>query len=160
MSATGKWSDIGIATRQSVDILVGGASTREPRNNIALELKHYQDMVDRVMICEVRQIEHVRSSSLRFVGILAECMRPRLPHTLCSHTTHLAPVPSTGTKVCRPYLYTRAPSFQVLRSVLGLYPLHPSYHNQARDYEGRTFHYHSKVSLHLNHPSYDIQKVQ
>lgn len=59
MSATGKWSDIGIATRQSVDILVGGASTREPGNNIALELKHYQDMFDRVMICEVRQIEHV-----------------------------------------------------------------------------------------------------
>ena len=52
MSATGRWSDIGIATRQSVDILVGGASTREPRINIALELKHYQDMVDRVMICE------------------------------------------------------------------------------------------------------------
>ena len=97
-------------------------------------------------------------TSLRIVGIPVECMRPRLPHTLCSHTAHLAPVPSTGTKVCRPCLYTRAPSSLVLRSVLGLYQLHPSYHNQARDYEGRTFHYHSKVSLHLNHPSYDIQK--
>ena len=55
MSATGKWFDIGLATRQSVDTPVRGASTREPRNIRALELKHYQDMVDRViMICEVR----------------------------------------------------------------------------------------------------------
>ena len=54
MSATGKWFDIGPATRQSVNTPVTGASTREPQNIRALELKHYQDKVDRVMICEAR----------------------------------------------------------------------------------------------------------
>ena len=51
MSATGKCFDIGIATRQSLDMWA--ESTNGSRNINALELKHYQTMVDRAFIREV-----------------------------------------------------------------------------------------------------------
>ncbi len=56
MSATGKCFDIGNATRQSLDIW--RESTGEAENISALELRHYQDMVDRALTHEVRQPEH------------------------------------------------------------------------------------------------------
>lgn len=52
MSATGKCFDIGNATRQSLD--VWAESTSKPGNISVSELKHYQDMIDRALIREVR----------------------------------------------------------------------------------------------------------
>lgn len=52
MSATGKCFDIGNATRQSLDIW--SESTQEAGDISALELKYYQDMVDRALTHEVR----------------------------------------------------------------------------------------------------------
>ena len=52
MSATGKCFDIGNATRQSLDIWEQSMS--KPENISALELKHYQEIVDRALIREVR----------------------------------------------------------------------------------------------------------
>lgn len=51
MSATGKCFDIGNATRQSLDIWE--ESTRRAGSISAIELRHYQDMVDRALNHEV-----------------------------------------------------------------------------------------------------------
>ena len=56
MSATGKCFDIGFATRTSLEIWA--ESTRKAGNISVVELKHYQDMVDRVLNREVRKIEN------------------------------------------------------------------------------------------------------
>ena len=52
MSATGKCFDIGNATRQSLEIWA--ESTRKPEFLSALELKYYQDIVDKALLHEVR----------------------------------------------------------------------------------------------------------
>ena len=52
LSATGKCFDIGNATGQALDMWA--ESTRNPGRISALELKHYQDMVDEALIREVR----------------------------------------------------------------------------------------------------------
>ena len=56
MSATGKCFDIGNATRQSLDIWE--ESTRKAGNISAMELRHYQNVVDRALTHEVRQPGH------------------------------------------------------------------------------------------------------
>ena len=56
MSAMGKCFDIGNATRQSLDIW--RESTRKAGNISALELRHYQNMVDRALTHEARQFEN------------------------------------------------------------------------------------------------------
>ena len=56
MSATGKCFDIGNATRQSLDIW--RESTTDAGNVSALELRHYQNMVDRALTHEVCLLKH------------------------------------------------------------------------------------------------------
>lgn len=55
MSATGKCFDIGNATSQSLDIWA--ESTSKPEHLSALEIKHYQDTVDKALMHEVRYSE-------------------------------------------------------------------------------------------------------
>lgn len=56
LSATGKCFDIGNATRQSLDIW--RESTEEAGKHSAMELRHYQHMVDRALTHEVRSPEN------------------------------------------------------------------------------------------------------
>lgn len=56
MSATGKCFDIGNATRQSLDIW--RKSTKEAGSISAMELRHYQNIVDRALNHEVGQPGH------------------------------------------------------------------------------------------------------
>ena len=55
MSATGKCFDIGNATRQSLEIWA--EFTSKPEHISALELQHYQDIVDKALMHEVRYSE-------------------------------------------------------------------------------------------------------
>ena len=101
MSATGKCFDIGNATRQSLD--VWRESMRKAGNISALELRHYQNMIDRALIHEVCQLQGLVLSNLHL------------------RREHAATAPSC---VALPYHSSTTPLQYLLKSSPP-WPLHP-----------------------------------
>lgn len=127
MSATGKCFDIGNATRQSLDIW------REAGNISALELRHYQNMVDRALTHEracgngslmrcapIPLIYHHSPVLAQKSAALAST--PTHPHPTCQEAcqvyTHLITLIMTKPGITKAELFTALQEFPFTSTVL------------------------------------------